>query len=321
MGADRLAELGAAREQAIASGVAFEQASTLERGAEPSTTMEDDAMKMNEFLVQSEDCTANTQKIEQLTGELEMLHKKALSSATTEESGDTSTKIEVITGRLNQYSNQNRTILKNIELDNEQLKEIAPPGSGHMRMRQTKHRALAAAFLRATRRLQKMQQAYRDKYRQQLERQYKIVNPKATSEEIKRVVESDELGAQAQIFATAVKEDSRKTLRQMKDRFNDVKSIEKSILDLHQLFLDLQTIVVEQGDIINRVEYNVDHTVGYTDQAAADMKQAMDYQKSIWRKKWFLVVLICVAILILVLVVVQVLGQFLHGSSYILGRG
>lgn len=317
MGTDRLAELGTAREQAAASGVAFEQASALEMGAETPCTMEDEAMKIESFLALCEECSTNTRKIEQLTGELETLHKTALSSASTEESDEASAKIEVVTGRLNQYSNRNRSILKNLELENEQLKEIAPPGSGHMRMRQTKHRALAVVFLKATQKLQKLQQNYRDKYRQQLERQYRIVNPKATSEEIKSVVEGGEMGAQAQIFASAVKGESKKTLAQMKNRFQDVKSIEKSILDLHQLFLDLQTIVVEQGDIINSVEYNVDNALGYTDEAAADMKMAVEYQKSIWRKKWLLVVLVCVGIFILVIVLLWMLGPLLQAGSSI----
>lgn len=308
MSVDLLKEFGLAKQQVQADGTAFEQADQLEKGATDSIapSLEDELMHMQSFLAQSEEISQNTHKIDQLNGELDKLHKQALLAANPEESGDASAKIEVITAKVNQYSNKNRNMLKAIERENEQLREIAPSGSGHMRMRESKHRALATSFLSVTKKLQKMQQNYRDKYRQQLERQYKIVNPNATAEEISQIT-NDESGAQAKIFASAVKEDSKKTLSQMKDRFQDMKTIEKNILELHQLFLDLQTLVVEQGDMLNRIEFNVDKTVDYTEEAAQDMKQAVEYQKSIWKKKWVIVVLIIVGVVILILAVLFLL--------------
>ncbi|PJF19852.1 hypothetical protein PSACC_00334 [Paramicrosporidium saccamoebae] len=297
MGVDLLGQFNQATKQAAADGTAYEQADRLERGDPPptETNIEDEAMNMKHFYEQCEEISSHTKKVEMFTSELDKLHKQALTTTGSEASADTSSKIDIITAKVNQLSNQSRNTLKAIELENSQLKEIAPPASGHMRMRESKHRALATAFLSATKKLQKLQQNYRDKYKQQLERQYKIVNPNATPEEIAQVTKDTE-GAQAKIFASAVRDDAKKTLSQMKDRFQDVKTIETSILELHQLFLDLQTLVVEQGDVINRVEYNVDHTLDYTDEAAADMKLAVEYQKSIWKKKWIMIVLIIVGI-------------------------
>lgn len=320
MGLDRLQDFGKARGQAQAEGVAFEKANDLEKGGgaqDPQTqsSLEDEAMKMSEFYQQSDEITTNNNKIYQLTDELEKLHRQALSTATTEESSEISAKIDLITDKTTQYSNKNRALLKAIELENSQLREIAPAGSGHFRMRESKHRALAASFLKATQRLQKMQQTYQAKYRAQIERQYKIVKPNATAEELKQIV-NDPNAAQANIFASAVKDDAKKTLSQMKDRFQDVKTIEKSILALHQLFLELQTLIVEQGDMINRVDYNVDKTVGYTDEAAADMKMAVQYQKSIWKKKWIMVILAIVGIILVMLLLLFLLRPLLYGVRY-----
>lgn len=319
---DRLQDFGKARGQAQAEGVAFERANDLEKGGsgtqdppQSQPSLEDEAMKMPEFYQQSDEITTNNNKIHQLTDELEKLHRQALSTPTTEESSELSAKIDVITDKTTQYSNKNRSLLKAIELENSQLREIAPAGSGHFRMRESKHRALAAAFLKTTQRLQKMQQTYQAKYRAQIERQYKIVKPNATAEELKQIV-NDPNAAQANIFASAVKDDAKKTLSQMKDRFQDVKKIEKSILALHQLFLELQTLVVEQGDIINRVDYNVDKTVGYTDEAATDMKLAVQYQKSIWKKKWIMVILAVVGVILVILLLLFLLRPLLYGVRY-----
>lgn len=48
---------------------------------------------------------------------------------------------------------------------------------------------------------QTVEQQYRQKYKQRLERQYKIVKPDATPEEIRAVVEDDNGG---QVFSQAV---------------------------------------------------------------------------------------------------------------------
>jgi syntaxin 1B/2/3 len=56
-------------------------------------------------------------------------------------------------------------------------------------------------FVEAIQNYQTVEQQYRQKYRQRLERQYKIVKPDATPEEIRAVVEDDNGG---QVFSQAV---------------------------------------------------------------------------------------------------------------------
>lgn len=310
---DRLSEFGQAKSLAIQEGTAFERADALEKGKPPGTTaeanlpsMEEQAMNMPAFYTQCEEVIRNNKSVEELTDVLDKFHKQALSAASQDESADLSAKINITTGKLNKHSNDNRRILQSMDAENRQLQEVAPKGSGHMRMREAKHRQLATSFMTATQRLQKLQQYYKEKHRQNLERQIKIVNPKATSEDIARIT-SDEAGAQAQIFASAVREDAKKTLAQMKDRFEDVKLIEKNLLELHQLFLDLQTMVVQQGDIINRVDHNVGRIDEYNESAAQDLKLAVDYQKSIWKKKWIILTLILIGVVILILILLYLL--------------
>lgn len=57
-------------------------------------------------------------------------------------------------------------------------------------------------FMEAIQNYQTVEQQYRQKYRQRLERQYKIVKPDATPEEVRAVVEDDNGG---QIFSQAVR--------------------------------------------------------------------------------------------------------------------
>lgn len=84
-----------------------------------------------------------------------------------------------------------------IELSNARM----PAHSGDLPMRKTQHAALKKKFIETIQRYQDIERTYQQKYRQRVERQIKIVQPNATSDDIDRVLESDE---PPQIFAQSV---------------------------------------------------------------------------------------------------------------------
>uniref|UniRef100_A0A914WIM4 t-SNARE coiled-coil homology domain-containing protein n=1 Tax=Plectus sambesii TaxID=2011161 RepID=A0A914WIM4_9BILA len=59
---------------------------------------------------------------------------------------------------------------------------------------------------------------------------------------------------------------------------------------------------VLQGEMVDRIEYNVDHAKEFVDRAVADTKKAVQYQSKARRKK--IMIIICVVILIILLIVV-----------------
>lgn len=63
--------------------------------------------------------------------------------------------------------------------------------SSDMRMRRTQQSKQAKKFVEVMRKYQDMQNLYKGKYKAQLERQYLIVKPGATKEELARITESD----------------------------------------------------------------------------------------------------------------------------------
>jgi syntaxin 1B/2/3 len=170
-------------------------------------------------------------------------------------------------------------------------------------MRVDNHRQLSNAFLAAMRRYQKMQETYQDKYKAQLQRQYLIVKPRATQEELAELTRDPD-AMKVQVFAMNVKEESKKTLVQMKGRLQDMQKLEQSILELNQLFLEMQDLVVGQGDVINKIGYNVDQIEEYTAKAAQDLEQAVESQKAIQKKKWLMLMIIGIVILIVLLVTI-----------------
>ena len=63
--------------------------------------------------------------------------------------------------------------------------------------------------------------------------------------------------------------------------------------------LSMATLVQEQGEMIDRVEYNIEHSVDFVSRAVADTKKAIQFQQEARKKK--IMVLICCTILLMIL--------------------
>ena len=81
-----------------------------------------------------------------------------------------------------------------------------------------------------------------------------------------------------QILASGQPE-TKKTLQEIKNRHQELQKLEKSIVELHQLFLDMAVLVEAQGEVINEIDQNVEQAVNYTAEGYRQMKKAVVYQK------------------------------------------
>ncbi|KAH9180591.1 syntaxin [Lactarius sanguifluus] len=158
-------------------------------------------------------------------------------------------------------------------------------------------------FVEAIQNYQQVEQQYRQKYKQRMERQFKIVKPDATPEEVRAVVEDDQGG---QIFSQALMSsnrygESRAAYREVQERHEDIKRIERTIAELAQLFNDMSILVEQQDETINIIEAqaseaekDVETGLGYTDKAVSSARAAR-------KKRW-----ICFIIFLIILAIVGV---------------
>ncbi|KAF9532284.1 t-SNARE [Crepidotus variabilis] len=176
---------------------------------------------------------------------------------------------------------------------------------GQIRKQQTA--LVKSKFVEAIQNYQGVEQQYRTKYKQRMERQFKIVKPDATPEEVRAVV-NDEQGGQ--IFSQALMNsrytESRQAYREVQERHEDIKRIEKTLTELAQLFNDMSVLVEQQDENINvieqaasGVEKDMEVGVGYQDKAVASARAAR-------KKRWicFFIILVVLAIIAIVIGIV-----------------
>ena len=79
-------------------------------------------------------------------------------------------------------------------------------------------------------------------------------------------------------------------------RSQEINKIAKSVADLNRVFKELATLVIEQGTLLDRIDYNVENVQDNTKQATVQLQQADEEQKSGTAKQ-------CIIILIVLIVV------------------
>merc|ERR1719476_332966 len=99
---------------------------------------------------------------------------------------------------------------------------------------------------------------------------------------------------------------AKQTLADIEARHADIIKLETSIKELHDMFMDMAMLVESQGEMIDRIEYHVEHAVDYVQTATQDTKKALKYQSKARRKKVWLFG--CV-VLVVVVVILAVLGS------------
>ncbi|PFH50678.1 hypothetical protein AMATHDRAFT_75471 [Amanita thiersii Skay4041] len=172
---------------------------------------------------------------------------------------------------------------------------------GQIRKQQTA--LIKSKFVEAIQNYQTVEQQYRTKYKQRMERQFKIVKPDATPEEIRAVV-NDEQGGQ--IFSQALMNstrygESRAAYREVQARHEDIKRIERTLAELAQLFNDMSVLVEQQDETINVIETQAAGVEKDTEAGLQYTEKAVVSARSARKKRW-----ICFIIILILLIIIGV---------------
>lgn len=172
-------------------------------------------------------------------------------------------------------------------------------GSGVDRSRMATTVALKKKLKERMSEFQILREAIQAEYREVIERRvFTVTGTRADEETIDRLVET---GDGEQIFQKAIQEQGRgqvmDTLAEIQERHGAVKELEKKLLDLQQIFLDLSVLVDAQGEILDNIEAQVATAVNHVQSGTTALQKSKKLQKS--SRKWM-----CIAIIILLLIVV-----------------
>jgi syntaxin 1B/2/3 len=245
--------------------------------------------------------------LQRIVEELETKYKEQLNKLDSKERKEISSEISKLNEDANTHIFQIKTKLQALAPKDENDEEEAEE-----RLMRTTHAGLTKQFLDTMQQYFAVQDRHKKQYRRTVEQQIKIVNPEATEEEIERAIKSGEAD---RIFVQETinrKEAAEAALRYIKDQHDEIVKIEQGLLELKQLFVDMEALVQEQSEWINSIQANIDKTVAYTGKAVDELKKANRYAGKA-RKK--MIIIIILLIVVAGVVVAVVLGVLHPGTS------
>ncbi|OBT86297.1 hypothetical protein VE02_05595 [Pseudogymnoascus sp. 03VT05] len=155
---------------------------------------------------------------------------------------------------------------------------------------------------------QNVESDFRKKLQAQMARQYKIVRPDASEAEVREAVEDT---SNQQVFSQALLQSdrrgqSRQALSNVQNRHAAIQKIESQMIELAQLFQDMEALVVQQEDSVTMIEQKGEEVQENLDKGTDHIGTAIKSARSRNRKKWYCLGIVLIIIIIIVVAVVVV---------------
>ncbi|XP_016308146.1 syntaxin-1A-like isoform X5 [Sinocyclocheilus anshuiensis] len=261
---------------------------------------------MDEFFEQVEEIQGFIDSLAEKVEEVKINHSAILASPNPDEK--TKADLEELMTDIKKLANKLRSKLKNIQqtIEQEEALNHSKNPSADLRIRKTQHSTLSRKFVEVMTEYNATQSDYRERCKGRIQRQLEITGRNTTNEELESMLESNN----PSIFTSGIIMDcniSEQAMNEIETQHNEIIKLENSIRELHDMFMDMAMLVESQGDMIDRIEYNVDHSVDYIKDALLNTKKAVKYQSKAQRKK-IMIIICCV---LLGIVVASIIGGVL----------
>ncbi|XP_022344416.2 syntaxin-like isoform X1 [Crassostrea virginica] len=250
---------------------------------------------MDMFFEQVEEIRGMIEKIAGNVDEVKKKHGAILAAPQPDDK--TKEELEELMTDIKKTANKVRARLKDIE-QNIEKEEHSNKTSADLRIRKTQHATLSRKFVEVMNVYNACQIDYRERCKGRIQRQLEITGRTTTNDELEDMLESGNpaIFTQGIIMETQA---AKQTLADIEARHNDIIKLETSIRELHDMFMDMAMLVEQQGEMIDRIEYNVEQAVDYIETAKSDTKKAVKYQSKARRK--LIMIIICVVVLLAVI--------------------
>ncbi|OAA63226.1 syntaxin [Akanthomyces lecanii RCEF 1005] len=154
---------------------------------------------------------------------------------------------------------------------------------------------------------QQLESSFQKNTQDQIARQYRIVRPDASKQEVEAAIQDP---TNNQVFSQALMQSDRQgrahaALSVVNDRHKALVKIEQQMVELSQLFLHMDTLVLQQEAAVVQVEQKGEEAVENLDKGNEEMGVAVNTARKTRRKKWICLG-ICVAIIVVIVVAVLI---------------
>ena len=258
---------------------------------------------MKQFFDDVEAIKSDIDTVTNATEQIITLKDRAVLATSETEEAQISDTIRNLVENTNKCAKSCKNMLGLLKEETSNLKEKDEAKPTDLRVRDNLVNTLLRKFIDEMKRYQNSQQQYKTDVKKKVTRQVQMIKPDATDQEVDEIMRSEggrEALYQQQILSGGVNDQIKTQYRQVAGKYQDVLTLEASVAELHQMFLDFALLTEQQGELLDQIEYQVRSAADYVEDANVDVYEAIEYQKKI-RKKQCWIMLIVVILIIIVL--------------------
>ncbi|PFH61817.1 hypothetical protein XA68_16151 [Ophiocordyceps unilateralis] len=178
-------------------------------------------------------------------------------------------------------------------------RDLARTADSSRATKRTQLQSLKSFFKSELDKYQAIERDYQNRYREQIARQYRIVNPDASEDEVRQAAEAD--WGNEGVFQTALRTNrtghATSLLGNVRARHNELQRIEQTLTEIAILYDELATLVEVQDPVIQSAEENAQHTVDNMEKGNEQVKQANEHARRRRKLKWW-----CLLIVVLIII-------------------
>lgn len=187
---------------------------------------------------------------------------------------------DVIARRI---QHQGETVYAHLQALSKKSKQLEKESanSAVCRIARAQHDTLTHAFQSAMSDYNKAEEKQRKICRERIQRQASILGKDISDEQLDALVDKRGEGwtALSQDLHTHGIGSCRTALSDIKGRHKELVELETRLKEVHELFLQMGTLVEEQGSILNSVEVSVCRTQEYIEKINYNVQKAIEYKK------------------------------------------
>ncbi|KAJ8115716.1 hypothetical protein ONZ43_g4605 [Nemania bipapillata] len=246
----------------------------------------------NSALDEISDINRGIDTIDRNLEQLRMLQQRSLDDADSSASSNTNR-------QLDQLSSETMAQYRSLT---ERVRQLKSKPENQQRFSQQVRR-VDTRLKDAIRAYQQVESSFRKKTEEQMARQYRIVRPDATEAEVRAAVE-DQTGGQ--VFQQALMQSNRRgqaqaVLSAVQDRHAQLQKIERQMIELAQLFQDMDTLVMQQDVAVANIEQKGEQVVEDLGRGNQELGTAVNTARATRKKKW-----ICLGIVVAIIIIVAI---------------
>ncbi|GAA6003215.1 uncharacterized protein JCM10292_002924 [Rhodotorula paludigena] len=234
------------------------------------------------------------------------LHSRRLASTDDATQSQTGAQLSQLTSHTTGLTNSVRNRITKLN----EINKTSPQGDANFQTRKLQIANLQNSFKRALEEYNLVEKRSREKYRDRMARQIKIVKPDATDSEIKAAWEDSQGGAQifSQALMSSRTQGARAAFAEVQSRNQDLRKIEETITELAQMMQDMATLVLEQDEAVRTVETQAVQVNTDVEQGLKQTQSAVKSARRARKMRWAcFIILLIIIIVVVVVVVVEVL--------------